>query len=166
MTTNTHTTNPSPAALRHAFGALPTGVALIAAELDGQPVGMLASSLATISLEPPLVQMSFDRSSTTWPRLRAAPRAGISVLSADNQKDVALLRRPTAHRFDAVPMTRHPGGALTLPNAISTYLVAPYEDIDAGDHVTRLFTILEASRRPDAEPLVFYNSAIAPLRRG
>ncbi|MBC3185817.1 flavin reductase family protein [Corynebacterium sp. zg-331] len=165
MTTSTTTPDLSPAALRHTFGAFPTGIALIAANLNGKPTGMLASSFTTTSLQPPLAHISFDKSSTTWPSLRTAPLAGISILSTDNHRDIELLRRPTEHRFDGMTLTHHPGDALTLPNAIATFLVSPHEDIDTGDHITRFFRILEHSRRPNAEPLVFHNSAITALQQ-
>ena len=56
--------------LRQAFGIFPTGVVAVAAEVDGQLVGLAASSFTSVSLDPPLVSFSVARSSKTWPDLR------------------------------------------------------------------------------------------------
>ena len=47
-----------PARLREAFGIFPSGVVAVAAEVDGQLVGLAASSFTSVSLEPPLVSIS------------------------------------------------------------------------------------------------------------
>ena len=39
--------------LRTAFGRFATGVAFIATEVDGKPLGLIVSSFAAVSLEPP-----------------------------------------------------------------------------------------------------------------
>lgn len=61
-------------ALRRTFGAFPTGIVLIAATVDGNRAGMLTNSFTTISLDPPLIQLSFDHSSTTWSPLKQAEK--------------------------------------------------------------------------------------------
>src|SRR5689334_9351603 len=76
---------PHPAALRRVFGAFPTGVTALAALVDGQPVGLAASSFTSVSLDPPLVSVCLAHSSTTWPLLRRATRLGVSVLAAHQE---------------------------------------------------------------------------------
>ncbi|MDW3458670.1 flavin reductase, partial [Escherichia coli] len=44
--------------LRDAFGAFPTGVVAVAAQVDGRLVGLAASSFTSVSLEPPLVSFA------------------------------------------------------------------------------------------------------------
>src|SRR5690606_9188880 len=45
----------SPAALREAFGHVPSGVVAIAAEVDGTRLGMAVSTFVPVSLDPPLI---------------------------------------------------------------------------------------------------------------
>src|SRR5699024_11548532 len=74
----------SPEALRETFSRFPQGVALIAAEIDGAPIGLVASTLtAGASLEPPLVSVAIRDSSPTWPLLRPATEPGISLLRTE-----------------------------------------------------------------------------------
>ena len=60
--------------LREAFGVFPSGVVAVAAEVDGQLVGLAASSFTSVSLEPPLVSFSVANTSKTWPTLRRRRR--------------------------------------------------------------------------------------------
>ena len=90
-----------PIALRRVFGAFPTGVTALAALVDGEPVGMAASSFVAVSLDPPLVSFCPAISSKTWPRLRRAARLGISVLGGaqeEGQQAVGGARRRALRR--------------------------------------------------------------------
>lgn len=148
---------------RRTFGQYPTGVALVGAVVDDAPVGMLANSFTSVSLEPPLVSVSFDRASTSWPSLRSADRVGISLLGEVNLAAAADLRRPADRRFAGVTHTRRPDGALLLPGAVAHLVVALHDVVPAGDHEIALWRVLEHTRDETAAPLVFHRSTLQPL---
>lgn len=152
-----------PRFLRHVFGAFPTGVALVAARIDGRPVGMLANSFTSVSLAPPLVSLNFDRSSTTWPRLRKADSWGISVLAEDQSDLMRHLAGPSDHRFEGIDMLDTPSGALHVPDAAATLTVSPHAEVDAGDHVLTLLAVDDLDRRDDRRPLVFHDGSLRML---
>ena len=52
-----------PGRLREAFGAFPSGVVAVAADVDGVATGLAASSFTSVSLDPPLVSFSVANSS-------------------------------------------------------------------------------------------------------
>ncbi|WP_200859160.1 flavin reductase family protein [Arthrobacter nitrophenolicus] len=62
--------------MRHVLAGFPTGLVLVAAEVEGKVVGLSGNSFASVSLDPPLVSISFAHTSTSWPALRKAPRWG------------------------------------------------------------------------------------------
>ena len=62
--------------LRRVFGCFPSGVIAVCAIVDGEPVGMAASSFTSVSVAPALVSICVQNTSTTWPRLRSAAEAG------------------------------------------------------------------------------------------
>lgn len=157
------TTAIDPRELRTNFGAYPTGIALTAGHANSAPVGMLTNSFTTISLDPPLVSVSFAHTSTTWPALSELPQLGISILAADDLDNANLLRRATQDRFEDVTYTAHDGGALTLPGAAAHLIVEPYQTIEAGDHIIALYRILDHHRADDTQPLIFHNSTVRPL---
>lgn len=153
----TPTPSLEPFDLRHTFGAYPTGVALIAEEVEGEIVGMLANSFTSVSLDPPLISMNFAHTSSTWPILGRAGRIGISVLAAGDSEQADLLRRPGAERFEGVEIDTLDGSAAVHPGAAATFVVELHSEIEAGDHVIALFTVVEHFRYHEATPLVFHN---------
>lgn len=59
--------------LRAVLGHYPTGVSLLTGRADdGELSGLTVGSFTLISLDPPLVGFFVGKSSTTWPRIRAA----------------------------------------------------------------------------------------------
>lgn len=160
MTSDTSSTSiPTPQQMRDALAAFPTGVVLVTAEVDGEPVGILANSFTSVSLDPPLVSVSFARTSTTWPLLQRAERWGISVLSEDHADHVPLLTRPAAVRFDGIQALPARYGGLVLPRASATLTVTRHTEIDAGDHVLALLRVLGLDRDAARPPLVIYDRA-------
>lgn len=155
---------PTPDVMRHALAGYPTGIAVVAAEIDGRPVGMLANSFTSISLDPPLVSVAFAHTSTTWPALRHAPAWGISVLGDRDAELVRTLSRPGGRRFDGVEMVREGDGALVLPQAVAALTVTLHTEVDAGDHILTLLRVHTARRDIQHDPLVFYDSNVRELR--
>ena len=70
------------AQLRQVFAAFPTGIAAVAAIIDGEPAGLAANSFVSVSLDPPLVSVCIGHTSTTWPALRTAGRLGWDPLES------------------------------------------------------------------------------------
>jgi 3-hydroxy-9,10-secoandrosta-1,3,5(10)-triene-9,17-dione monooxygenase reductase component len=85
--------------LRAAFGRFATGVAFVTAEVDGTPLGLIVSSFAAVSLEPPLVSFCPARASETWERMRHAGRCTINFLGARHGSFVRRAALPGADRF-------------------------------------------------------------------
>nr|WP_279221371.1 flavin reductase family protein [Actinomyces lilanjuaniae] len=119
------------------------------------PAGMLASSFTSVSLEPPLVSVSFARTSTTWPRLRQAPLLRISVLGAEHSALVSQLAGPSAQRFTGLECALRDDDASLLGSPV-TLSVAPERVIEAGDHDIALMRVLAIDQDGDVDPLIFY----------
>ena len=60
------------AKFRQVLGHFPTGVTVITAITDGEPVGMAVGSFASLSLEPALVLFCPGNQSSSWPKIREA----------------------------------------------------------------------------------------------
>lgn len=153
----------NPLELRKTFGAYPTGVALTAGHINGEPIGMLTNSFATVSLEPALVTVSFAHASTTWPELQKLDRLGISILGADDHDTAQLLRRPTAERFQKIEMQMHKDGSAVLPGAAAHMVVELDQAFEAGDHIMTLWKVISHERADTAETLVFHDGGLHKL---
>nr|WP_255727404.1 flavin reductase family protein [Nesterenkonia sp. DZ6] len=150
--------------MRHALAGFSTGLSVVAAEVDGQIVGMPANSLVSVSLDPPLVSLSFAHTSTTWPVLRQAERWGISVLGVEHEEVLRSLRRPASSRFDGLQMEVR-GQAAFVDGALATIEVLPRTAVEAGDHTLMLLDVVALDRDEDREPLVFFDSRVRKLAR-
>ena len=155
------------AALRSVFAAFPSGVAAVAAEVDGVPEILVASSFQVgISMAPPMVLFAVQNSSTTWPVLGGAARFGISVLATGHSGLIRQLAgKDRAARLAGVATSVQPGGAVLLEEASVWFECELTHDYPAGDHRLIVFTVL-ATSADDHQPLVFHRSAfhgLAPI---
>jgi flavin reductase (DIM6/NTAB) family NADH-FMN oxidoreductase RutF len=150
--------------LRRAFGAFPSGVVAVAAEVDGALVGMAASSFTSVSLSPPLVSFGIARESSTWPVLRRSSRLGVSVLADHHDRACRQLAGPAAARFAELSLHRSEDGAVTLDDAVVAFETSIYNEIPAGDH-TLVLLRLHAVGQSDVvgSPLVFHRSGFGRL---
>lgn len=149
--------------LRRVFARYPTGVAALAALVDGEPTGLAANSFTSVSLEPPLVSVCVAHASTTWPRLRGAPRLGISVLSATQQHVSVQLATRAPNRFAGVPWRSTTGGAVLLTGAAAWFECSVSREVPAGDHDIVLLEIQDLAAVDEVAPLVFHDSGYRRL---
>jgi flavin reductase (DIM6/NTAB) family NADH-FMN oxidoreductase RutF len=147
-----------PLRLRRVFSSFPTGVTVIAAEVDGIPAGLAANSFVSVSLEPPMVSVCVTRSSRTWPILRRAGRLGVSVLGAHQEHVSRQLSARTPDRFAALSWRTSPDGAIMLDDASAWLDCSIEREITAGDHEIVLLRVHDLDADPEVAPLVFHGS--------
>jgi 3-hydroxy-9,10-secoandrosta-1,3,5(10)-triene-9,17-dione monooxygenase reductase component len=145
-----------PETLRHAFGHMPTGVAVLCAyDADGTPVGMAANSVTSVSLDPPLLLFCPAKTSTTWPHLRAAGAFSVSILAAHQHELSRLFSARNIDRFSGIgwhPRDTGPG----LDEAIAWIGAAIRDEHDAGDHTIVVADVSAVETMADSRPLVFF----------
>jgi flavin reductase (DIM6/NTAB) family NADH-FMN oxidoreductase RutF len=152
-----------PAQLRRVFGAFPSGVTAVAALVDAVPVGLVASSFTSVSLDPPLVSVCVAHSSTTWPLLRSASRIGVSVLAAEQERACLQLSARGVDRFADLDWRATPDGAVLLDGA-SAWLDCSIQQVHrAGDHDIVVLTIHDLDMDHDVRPLIFHSSQFRRL---
>ena len=160
MTTNG---NLSPAALREAFGHFPSGVIAVAAEVDGERIGLAASTFVPVSLDPPLVSFSVQNTSTTWPKLKDLPKLGISVLGESHDAAAKTLAAKTGDRFAGLETTSTEAGAVFI-HGTSVWLETAIDQLVlAGDHTIVVLSVHEITVYDDVAPIVFHRSTFRRL---
>ena len=80
--------NFSSRELRDALGQFCTGITVITAVADEQPVGFACQSFSALSLEPPLVLFCPMKTSGSWKGIEKAGRFAVNILS-EEQEDVS-----------------------------------------------------------------------------
>ena len=151
---------------RDALGRFATGVAFVTAAPDGEPAGLIVNSLASVSLEPPLVSFSPSRSSRMWSRMRHARRFGVNVLGRQHERFARRATPPGADRFAGLDWEPGPGGVPLLADALAFLACDIVAEHPAGDHwiVVGRVDDLIVSRAGD--PLVFFDGAFSTVQSG
>ncbi len=144
--------------LRHAFGCFPSGVLAICAYAGDGPVGMAASSFTSVSLDPPLVSVCIQNTSSTWPVLRRQKVLGLSVLAEDQDAQCAALASKHGDRFAGVEWTSVKDGAVFVAGAALWLGCKVHTEVAAGDHTVVLLTVLGVRADASRAPLVFHGS--------
>ena len=150
-------------ALRRAFGCFPSGVTAVCALVDGVPVGMAASSFTSVSMDPPLVSVCVQDSSTTWPKLRERPRLGLSVLAEGHDAACTSLSSKHGDRFAGVDWEATTDDAVYVRGSTVWLDCSVEREVPAGDHAIVLLRIHGLRARPDTAPLVFHGSRFRTL---
>ncbi len=155
--------NLTPASLRQAFSHFPTGVIAVAAQVDGVPLGLAASTFVPVSLDPPLVSFCVQNTSETWPRLRRAPALGISVLGEAHAHAVRALAAKNGDRFAGLDTVSTASGAVFL-RGTCLWLDSTVENlVPAGDHTIVVLRVGDMTVHDDVPPIIFHRSAIRRL---
>jgi flavin reductase (DIM6/NTAB) family NADH-FMN oxidoreductase RutF len=157
------TTRLGQAQLKRVFAAFPTGVAAVAAVIDGEPAGLAASSFVSVSLDPPLVSVCVAHTSTTWPVLRSAGRLGISVLGDHQEQASRQLSSRAAGRFAGLDWRATADGAVLLSEASAWFDCSLEQEIPAGDHDIVLLRVHDLGAS-EVMPLVFHGSSYRQLK--
>jgi flavin reductase (DIM6/NTAB) family NADH-FMN oxidoreductase RutF len=152
-----------PGRLREAFGVFPSGVIAVAARVDGDLVGLAASSFTSVSLEPALVSFSVANTSKTWPTLRRAAHLGLTVLADHHGEVCRQLAGPVEHRFDGLDISSTELGATTIDDGLARFDCTIYREVEAGDHTLVLLQLHAVDQSDDSLPLVFHRSAFGRL---
>lgn len=150
--------------LRRTMAGYPTGLVTVAALHDDGPVGLIASSFTSVSLDPPLVSVAFANSSSTLPRLLERDSWGVSILASNQDAVVNAFREPADRRFATIGWLSTDDGAVHLDGAAAVFTTSIHRIVPAGDHVIALLKVEAHAANPEAEPLVFYRSGVATLR--
>ena len=148
-----------PRHFRNALGHFCTGVTVIAAMGDGEPVGFACQSFAALSLEPPLVLFCPGKSSRTWPVIEASGSFCVNVL-AHAQMDVSqTFGQAGADKFSSVAWTPAPSGSPRL-DGVLTWIDCTVESVlDGGDHWIVVGRVIALGDQDDERPLLFYRGA-------
>lgn len=165
MTMSALTTNQDLDAtrLRRAFGTFPSGVVAVAAQVDGELVGLAASSFTSVSLDPPLVSFSVATTSRTWPTLRRAAHLGLTVLAEHHGALCRQLAGAVEHRFDGVAVNATDDGAVTLEEGSARFDCTVHREVEAGDHTIVLLRLHAVEHSDTSRPLVFHRSVFSSL---
>jgi flavin reductase (DIM6/NTAB) family NADH-FMN oxidoreductase RutF len=145
------------------MGRFATGVTVLTVNApDARPLGMTASSLASVSLVPPLVSVCVDHQAELHDAIIAAPIFVVNVLASDQE---ALSRRfADRHedRFDGVGYRRSPEGLVLLDGALAHLECDRHAVYPAGDHTLIIGRVI-GGITGTGRPLLYYRGGYGSL---
>lgn len=154
--------HPSPRALdqrqfRDALSQFATGVTIITTRLgDGSFLGLTASSFNSVSLDPPLVLWSLDRSSGSLPVFTSNSHYVINILAGNQQALAERFARHIENRFDGVEFELSRTGLPILKGAAAWLECHNRSRYPEGDHVIFVGEVEHCATNPQSA-LVFHD---------
>jgi flavin reductase (DIM6/NTAB) family NADH-FMN oxidoreductase RutF len=145
-----------------AFRNHPAGVAVITADAGEGPVGLTATSVFSVSAEPPLLVFSISGSSSSAPTINKADTVVVHLLAADQLAVAKLFATSGVDRFaDPTSWDRLPTGEPFLPAAPVWIRGRIINRMEAGGSTVVAVHALESriTEHADAAPLVYHNRA-------
>jgi flavin reductase (DIM6/NTAB) family NADH-FMN oxidoreductase RutF len=160
------TADITAADFRNAMGHLATGVTIVTSIApDGEPVGTTASAVTSLSLDPPLLLVCFDRASVTLEAIRAHGAFAVNVLAAPQRHLSAnFARRGLAAAWDDVQHRPGLTGSPRLAGVLAALECTVEERLPGGDHEIVIGRVQAVEADGDkAAPLLYWRGAYGTL---
>jgi flavin reductase (DIM6/NTAB) family NADH-FMN oxidoreductase RutF len=154
--------------LRQAFGQFATGVTVISCEYQGKKIGMTANSFNTVSLNPPLILWSVQKSSSRHEAMSCSEQFTVNVLNTEQENLSSLFAgRESWLEADWASLVDHKHlPYLAIKNCLVNLLCERKNIIDAGDHhivLGEVKDIVYSSSNSTAQPLLYFGSQYRQL---
>jgi len=152
-----------PSRFRDVMGRFATGVSVVTASGPEGAVGMTANAITSLSLDPLLLLVCFDRESRTLPVVRETGAFGVNIL-ATGQEALARVfasKAPEAEKFAGVAHSVHDG--IPVLDDAHAWIGCRLRDLVAGgDHMIGIAEV-HSAEAGDGAPLVWYRGAYGSL---
>lgn len=136
-----------------------TGVTVVTGIDDEGPVGLTCQSFASVSLDPPLVLFCADHRGSSWPRMQAAGRFCVNVLSEQQTDLCGRFGSRTGRRYEGLDWTLSRWNTPALPHVLLRVHCDIHQVHVAGDHDVVIGRVLELETDSEQRPLLFYRGA-------
>jgi flavin reductase (DIM6/NTAB) family NADH-FMN oxidoreductase RutF len=144
------------------MGHFATGVTVVTTMgADGHPVGTTASAVNSLSLDPPLVLVCFDRDSLTLQAVRDHGAFVINVLAApQRQLSANFARRGLAAAWDEVRHRPGSTGSPRLDGVLAALECTVEHRLPGGDHEIVIGRVRDVETAGgDVAPLLYWRGS-------
>ncbi|MEO6067259.1 MAG: flavin reductase family protein [Gemmatimonadales bacterium] len=152
-----------PAEFRQLLGRFATGVTVLTA-LDGlgRPHGMTASSLSSVSLQPPLVLVAIEKAAVMHPVILESLRFVVNILEEGQETLSRRFARKEDDRFDGIGYTATADGVPVLDGVLAHLECDRWALHDAGDHTVVVGRVTGGAAR-EGRPLAYFRGGYTGL---
>lgn len=154
----------NPRAYRDTIGHFATGVTIVTAPGPEGPAGMTTNAVTSLSLEPLLLLVCFERNSRTLAAVRSSERFAVNVLRAGDEElaHVFASKRVAREKFESVThVEAH--GVPVLDRALAWIACSLRELRPGGDHEIGIGEVVGMGIGEEGDPLVYYRGRYATV---
>ncbi|MGK0715796.1 flavin reductase [Leucobacter sp. W1153] len=146
---------PSLEALKGFNRQFITGVTVVTTiDSDGKPRGLAANSYASISLEPPLVLICVQKTTSTYSSLFKSRYLGINIMSNKQRDTVGVFASKGDDKFANVDWHAAPGGSPLIEGSAASIEAEIKERFQAKTHTVFIARVTHAELA-DAAPMIY-----------
>lgn len=152
--------------LKTVFSHYASGLTIVSAIREEQPIGFTCQSFHSVSIDPPLVSFNVMRASTSWPIIRKIGGFSINVLSDGQQNISSALARSAPDKWTAIQWRRTARGNPLFDQSLVWFDCDLYREHEAGDHTLILAKVIDiqpAHAVPERSPLIFFRGQYCGL---
>jgi flavin reductase (DIM6/NTAB) family NADH-FMN oxidoreductase RutF len=157
MTTCTSPTALDAATFRDVFRHYPNGVAVITAAGPDGPVGFTATSVTSISSDPPVLAFSIRHDASAWPTIETAASVVVHFLDTEHVALSQVFATSGIDRFAPVDWEPLPDGEPRLTDVRTWTRGSILHRVPAGGSTVVLVGPTRAEVGQDRVPLVYHD---------
>lgn len=141
---------------RETLGHFPTGVVVVTAIVDDEPLGMVVGSFTSVSLDPPLVAYLPARTSSSYAKLGASDTFCVNVLAASQEALCRQFASRTGDKYAGVAWHTSELGSPILDEAVAWIDCTVDRVVEAGDHDIVIGAVHDLGVGTAGSPLLFF----------
>ncbi len=145
---------------RRALGQFVTGVTVVTTlGPQGRPVGFTANSFSSVSLDPPLILWSLDKSASLYPVFLEAEAYAVHILTAAQEHlSNHFATAAEQDRFGAMNYSAGLNGIPLLDGCAARFQCLPEHHYEGGDHTIFVGRVATFEADPAREVLAYHRS--------
>lgn len=167
QTEHMHGTGPTPPlasiAFRDALGHFATGITVMTTlDVEEGRYGVTATSFASLSLDPPLVQWSLRNAAYSLPIFQRSGHFTVNILAADQEAVSRRFATPGVDRFAGLDVEEGLAEMPLIAGAAAWIECALETTLPGGDHTILVGRVLRA-RTFSKTPLLHWRGGYLPI---
>lgn len=146
--------------LRLALRQFASGVTVVTAEHEGELYGITVSAFSSISLEPPVVMVAINNTSSIAESILAAEHYTVHILSSDQMGISAAFSSslPSDEKYSGIPVHQGVTGAPIVPGALAVMECTLDQTLAIGTHTLMFGRVVQVDAMVEAgSPLIYYH---------
>ncbi|MGW9415187.1 flavin reductase family protein [Arthrobacter cupressi] len=144
---------------REMFRRHAAGVSIITADLAGSPFGFTATSVASLSAEPPRFTFNMSRSSSSWPAIANSTYIGLHMLGHENEALADRFARGGGERFEGDHWEPGPFGVPLLKNVTGWLIGKIQMRLSFENNAVVVVEVVDGQVGEDGSPLLYHSGS-------